>query len=520
MFKVLLVLGGLGGLFAAVAERQPTPLVEEVKSLDEWVRVFESREADDRRGGVKVHRLLEVDPLPPQTPTRLLNICLKCSEDLSRTPASSPVEGLKKQFWEEIKPLGLSLLHPMCVRMMAECGDVLSAEEFANLVTEHPVLINSNYDLLTRVKDYSLLTPEHVQTVFETPLTMGLNIATLPNALKTLPAESLAKLLEMMAWDVEDWEMTALIDARGGLQGLITDLNDHLNSWNMLMKFPWIINELITTGQFKSMIPRILESLESGNYVKEQMFMALVNLIVTQEHMLAAPKVSHIHDISSSVLADKLKIKSLLKESSDLGDLYDLICTPLSSHQYSVDNTLYENELSDTFEEFLDYWRELVNSYLGESNFFITSAYARNLFHLILQSFPESDADMAIDFFYGNRLHVMHHDSIFAMKRVWPFNEKVLKVERDLFDPQSSDISSHPVFARFRALCFEAKVYRVIFNDSKSLTRETASEAIGAWVTWQMQLQAAGALLKQFGHVYIAQRLLPVILKDEGRCGC
>ena len=503
--------------------RKAFPL-ETTKSLDEWVQVFKAREGDGRKGGVRVHRLLETDPLPPQTPTRLLSLCLKYSEYQQNFAVSEYLGQLKKQFWEEIKPMGLSLLHPLCVRVMAECGDVLDAQEALDLIKFNPILVFSNHELLTRIPDYSLFTPEDVQLTFETPLLTGLNIAKIPNVLRTLSAESLVKLLEIMSWDLEEWEMKELVDARGGIEALVKDLSDHINSWHLLYKFPWIIEALSPNN---SIVSRVISTLESKSYQKDQIFIALINLIVLQEFLLQGNSIvmegSSVDEnfkkmtetLTRNVLEDKIRIKNILKESDDFTLLYQFISTPLSSHVALIDG-LYENVLPDSLTIFIENWKTLVKTFLGDSNAFGSSSTARTLIGLVIQNYPaeEETIEESLRFFSENRLRLLHFDSILALKRAWPLNEKVLQIEWEYFNQEKSDALEKRSIVLFKEICQEAANFYMIFNQTRS-NPDLYNGPIGAWVSFQMSLQAAGSILKQFDQNYVAQYLLPFLLKDE-----
>ena len=124
--------------------REPSPFG--TRPLESWVEIFKSREGD-RKGGINLHRLLVVDPVPPQTPTRIISTCLKYSEKLGHAPKnSSDLNLIKLAFWEEIKPFGLSLLHPLCFKVMADCGEILNAQNLVELVESNEVLNCSNFD--------------------------------------------------------------------------------------------------------------------------------------------------------------------------------------------------------------------------------------------------------------------------------------------------------------------------------------------------------------------------------------
>jgi hypothetical protein len=485
--------------------------------LDKWVEVFEGREGDVTKGGIKIHRLLEVDPLPPQNPTRIVSVCLKYSEKLAQLPknrSGADLNAIKLAFWSEIRPWGLSLLHPLCAKVMADCGEALSANELIDLIEEHEFLICNNHDLVSKIPDYSLLSPDQVLSIFESPIALGLNLSKIPNVLRTLRPESLIKLMEMVAWDIEDWEMRVLVDARGGVEGLIKDLDGHLNSWSLLIKFPWVMQQVADFTPLKSSVDRLLIKLESRNYSKcnekNQLFIALINLILSQEFLLSRKNVSE--EMSKAILNDKMRLNRILKESEDFGMLYVLSTTPLSSNTVRNLEEVYEKELPETFGLFIDYWKQLITTNLGDTSVYVYGLTARTLVGIVISNYSDEEVDSVIEFYQENRLNVFHIESMSALKRTWPLSEKVNQLELKFFG--SDELFTERSIEKLRNICREASGFYSNFLETR-FDHFKLRDSICSWVEFQMRLQSAGALIKQYDQMMVAKRLLPLLLEDE-----
>lgn len=512
-----------------------TASIDARDSLDKWVDVFKGREGDNRMGGIKVHRLLEVDPLPPQNSTRIFSICLKYSESLAQLPKNSSGVELKKAFWRELKPLGLSLIHPLCAKVMADCGDVLTAEDLIELNEEHEVLICNNLDFISRIPDFSLMNPSQVLSFFESSIVMGLNLARIPNVIKTLKPESLIKLMEMMSWDLEDWEMRVLVDACGGVDALIKDFGDHLNSWNLIIKFPWVMQEATDLSPLKSSVDRLLTKLETKNYSlfheKSQIFTALINLIVSQEFLLSANlfliKTSSVdetlktaaEEMNKTILVDKMRLKGILKESEDFGMLYVLSTTPLSPNVHDDlprDLDIYENELPSTLVSFLDTWKQLIISNLGDTHVYVSGSTARILIGLVIANYSDEEFEEVVEFFKENRLNIFHIQSILSLKRAWPFSEKVNDLEKKYFT--TDEFFMERSIKKLKNICVEASENYSIFLATR-FVHDQLEESISSWVEFHLRLQVAGALIKQYDHTIFAKRLLPSLLEEDKDVG-
>lgn len=496
----------------AVINATSTANITDIAVMNE---TFRERESDMRFGGVRVHRVLEVDPLPLHSHTRTLSLCLECSEDLLTGANSNDRSEIKKRCWKEITALStVSLLHPLCVRVLGECGESVSAEEALEFAQKNPFMLSCNSALLQSIKDYSLFTPEHVTSVFEDPLASGMNLFQLQNALKTLPGASLARLLELTGWDLEDWEMKAVVEARGGATSLWNDIkSENLNAFNLITRFPGLITQ-IENFPYENSIARIIDALDTAN--PQELFMAIVEAIMCQELLISANlSIYHmpgIPEFTRNILEDKIKLQEALQRSNDqkIRDLSVWARTPLAAivkeSQEKLNDLLdgvYDDEIDfiegKSPEEILAFWKELVGKFFGDKHqFFYSGTVARSLIGMILTRLDfASDNATLMQFFTDNRVSVLH-----------PMSTVYLKLNLSEMT-ERSELFAEIALGKFKKFAEESQQELEKFKGAKS-----PKESIEGWVSFQWKLQAAGTSLKRYYPVHVVNDLLPIILRD------